>query len=182
MIDILARFAVPFFFVSSGYLFLQKMKGIFEKNAVGVMEIQLAYFRRYVLKLVKLWSAWFLFYFLFELSVKFIETEKSSEALTAMVLDYVSNIFTLDLLVYGAGYSQYHLWFLLALIWSVAVLFAFYKLKMLSLLFILSLGLNIFGLFGQSYSFLYEVSLNTRDALFFGLFYTTLGAVLGAYA
>ncbi|WP_010648287.1 acyltransferase [Oceanobacillus massiliensis] len=183
IIDILARFAVPFFFVTSGYLFLQKMKGIEVKNAsANATKIQISYFKNYSLKLIKLWAAWFLFYFMFDLAIRYIETEKNIEALKAMFLDLVSNVFTLDLFYYGAGHSQYHLWFLLALIWSVFILFIFYKWKLLPLLVIISFGFNIYGVFGQSYSFLYEVTMNTRDPLFFGLFYTTLGGMLGMYA
>ncbi|MEC5425945.1 acyltransferase [Virgibacillus sp. C22-A2] len=182
VIDTLARFAVPFFFVASGYLLVQRMKEIAQKHPRETMKPQLDYFRKYTIKLVKLWFAWFVFYFLFDLSIKFIETEKTAPALQTMIIDYAANIFTFDLIYYGAGHSQYHLWFLLALIWSVIILFIFMKLKLLPYLVIISLGLNIFGLFGQSYSSFYEVTVNTRDALFFGLFYTSLGGIMGAYA
>ena len=61
-------------------------------------------------------------------------------------------------------------------IWSVIILFVFFKLKKVKLLLLfISLILNLLGLFGQSYLMFYEFPLSTRDALFIGLFYTTLG-------
>lgn len=181
IINTFARFAVPFFFVVSGYLFIQKMKSIAENEATQITKKQWRYFKKYTLKLTKLWIAWFAFYFLFDLAVKWIETEKTSNALQAMIGDYVGSVFTWETLYYGAGHSQYHLWFLLALIWSAITLFIFFKLKSLPALLILSLGLNLYGLFGQSYTAIFEVPFNTRDALFYGLFYTALGGMFSKY-
>ncbi|MBP1948793.1 acyltransferase [Virgibacillus litoralis] len=176
IIDILARFAVPFFFVASGYLFIQKI------NTIDSTKQQFTYFKKYILKLTKLWTAWFAFYFLYDLAINYIETEKSVQAMHVMFQEYLATYFTWETLYYGAGHTQYHLWFLLALIWSIAILFIFTKFRLLRVLFIISLGLNIYGLFGQSYSSFFEVALNTRDALFMGLFYTTLGGLVGKYA
>lgn len=176
IIDILGRFAVPFFFVASGYLFIQKI------NTIDSTKQQFTYFKKYTLKLAKLWTAWFAFYFMYDLAINYIETEKSVQALQAMFQEYLASYITWETLYYGAGHTQYHLWFLLALIWSTVILFIFTKFKLLRVLFIISLGLNIYGLFGQSYSSFFEVTLNTRDALFMGLFYTTLGGVVAKYA
>jgi surface polysaccharide O-acyltransferase-like enzyme len=76
----------------------------------------------------------------------------------------------------------YHLWFLPALIWATLLLFLFVQMRLLRVLFVISIGLHLFGLFGQSYSFLYDVSLNTRDGIFFALFYVTLGGIMARYA
>lgn len=187
VIDTFARFAVPFFFVASGYLFVQKVNSLEARSKIEgysnkqITKQQLAYFKRYILKLAKLYFAWFIFYFLFQLGVNFIETEKTVRALTAMFMDYLVSFHIWDIFYYGSGSPQYHLWFLLALIWATIILFIFVKTKMLPILLVISLGLNIYGLFGQSYSSIYEVTINTRDALFFGLFYIALGGVLGKY-
>ncbi|OZU88386.1 hypothetical protein CIL03_12115 [Virgibacillus indicus] len=181
IIDTFARFAVPFFFVASGYLFVQKINSIAEKYPTEKTKQQINYFKKYTLKLVKLWLAWFTFYFLFDLTVKIIETDKTSQGLQTMFTDYIQNVFTWELFYYGTGHSQYHLWFLLALIWSIIILFIFIKIDSLALLAVISLGLNIFGLFGQSYSTILEVNLETRDALFFGLFYIVLGGMLATH-
>jgi surface polysaccharide O-acyltransferase-like enzyme len=68
------------------------------------------------------------------------------------------------------------LWYLLATMWSAVILFFFVRIGKLNLLLIGSFLLNLAGLFGQSYSIIIEFPLSiTRDALFYGLFYLTLG-------
>jgi surface polysaccharide O-acyltransferase-like enzyme len=187
VINTLARFAVPFFFVVSGYLFVQKINSIEEKSKIDgcsdkqIIKQQLVYFKKYIFKLTKLYFAWFIFYFLFQLIVNFTETEKTGEAITAMLREYMTSFHLLDIFYYGSGSPQYHLWFLLALIWSTIILFIFTKAKLLPALLVISLALNIYGLFGQSYSAFHEVSVNTRDAVFFGLFYIALGGMAGNY-
>lgn len=175
IVDTAARFAVPFFFAVSGFLFYQKL------HTLQGFEAQMHYAKKYIIKLIKLWAAWFAFYFLFDLAINFIETEKSQRALLIMYHDYIESFLSWETFYYGSGHNQYHLWFLLALIWSVAVLFIFAKARLVRVLFVISLGLNIYGLVGQSYSFLADVPLDTRDALFFGLFYTSLGALFARY-
>ncbi len=88
---------------------------------------------------------------------------------------YFGSVLHLSVLYYGTGMTSYHLWYLTALIWSIVILFLFLSYKKLNLLLFLSLGLNLIGLFGQSYAGIYHLGIPTRDALFFGLFYTTLG-------
>ncbi|GGB51904.1 hypothetical protein GCM10011409_31870 [Lentibacillus populi] len=180
-IDTFARFAVPFFFVTSGYLFMQKMKDIQEKNKRSASKKQLTYLKKYLMKLVKLYFAWVIFYFMFALVIDVIETEKTREAMIPMLTDFIASFKLESILYYGLDWPQYHLWFLLALIWAILILFVFSKARLLKVLLIVSLGLNIYGLFGQSYSFLYEAPYKTRDALFFALFYVTLGAIMARY-
>ncbi|GGJ91476.1 fucose 4-O-acetylase [Lentibacillus kapialis] len=175
VINTVARFAVPFFFTVSGYLFFQKL------DTLQGFEAQLHYAKKYMVKLIKLWAAWFVFYFCFDLAINIIETEKNQAALMVMYHDYIESFLSWETFYYGSGHNQYHLWFLLALIWSVAMLFIFAKARLVRVLFVISLGLNIYGLSGQSYSFLADVPLDTRDALFFGLFYTSLGALFARY-
>ncbi|WP_404455715.1 acyltransferase [Virgibacillus necropolis] len=181
LIDIVARFAVPFFFITSGYLFMHKMNSIQNGEDVNVFKKQLSYLKRYTVKLVKLYIAWFIFYFIFELLVKFIETEKMGEALSSMTSGFISQFDILDIIYYGTDSPQYHLWFLLALIYSIIIIFIFMKLRLLKVLFVVSLGFHLYGMFGQSYSWIYEIPYDTSDALFFGLFYSSLGAIFAKY-
>ncbi|WP_157724815.1 acyltransferase family protein [Virgibacillus phasianinus] len=179
-IDSFARFAVPFFFITSGYLFMQKMISIQDSNE-SVLKKQIKYFKKYTVKLIKLYFSWFIFYFLFELITNFIETEKTTEALSSMFVDYINSYNFMDIFYYGSDSPQYHLWFLPALIWAIIIVFIFMKMRLLKVLFIVSLGLHIYGLFGQSYSAFHEVTLNTCDAIFFALFYITMGALFAKY-
>ncbi|WP_161493814.1 acyltransferase [Virgibacillus necropolis] len=181
LIDSFARFAVPFFFITSGYLFMQKMISIHNNNDGSAFKKQLAYFKKYIIKLVNLYISWFVFYFLFELWINFIETEKNMEALSSMFKEFIAGFSLIDIIYYGSNAPQQHLWFLLALIWSIIIVFIFVKLRLLKILFVISIFLHIYGLLGQSYSMFYEVSYNTRDALFFGLFYIALGAIFAKF-
>ncbi|WP_430790302.1 acyltransferase [Virgibacillus flavescens] len=182
VIDSFARCAVPFFFITSGYLFMQKMNSIQADREGNVGKKQFSYLRKYILKLGLLYFSWFIFYFLYELIINIVETEKSAEALTAMFTDFIASFPLIDIFYYGSDVPQYHLWFLLTLIWSVIVLFTFMKLRLVKVLFFLGLALHIYGLFGQSYSTFYEVPYNTRDAVFFGIFYITLGGLFAKYS
>lgn len=181
IINTFARFAVPFFFVTSGYLFIQKLNKIQQENRNSGQQKQFHYFKKYIGKLIKLYISWFAFYFVLELAIQFIETEKSSAALSEMFTSYIGHFNLWNLVYLGDGWPEYHLWFLPALIWATMLLFLFAQMRLMRVLFMISIGLHLFGLFGQSYSFLYDVSFNTRDGIFFALFYVTLGGIMAKY-
>ncbi|WHZ00083.1 acyltransferase family protein [Peribacillus simplex] len=162
ILDNVSRFAVPFFFTASGYLFGRKM--IHTRDSID-------YFKRYIIKILKLYLCWLFFYMMYDVLILYkVATDAPKE-----FKQYINHFSFLDVIYYGTGTSGYQLWFLTALIWSVIFLFVFLKLKKVKLLLIISLILNLLGLFGQSYSMFYEFPLSTRDALFIGLFYSTLG-------
>lgn len=77
--------------------------------------------------------------------------------------------------------KYFHLWYLIALLWSVVLLYFFFQKKSISLLLGLSLLLHLIGLFGDSYQGIYKLPFRTRTALFFGLFYCALGGWLAYY-
>ncbi|MGE7608847.1 acyltransferase family protein [Peribacillus frigoritolerans] len=162
ILDNFSRFAVPFFFTASGYLFGKKM--IHTRDSID-------YFKRYIIKIIKLYLCWLFFYMMYDVLILF----KGAADVPKELAQYINHFSFLDLIYYGTGTSGYQLWFLTALIWSVIILFAFLKLKKARLLLTISLIFNLLGLFGQSYSLFYDFPLSTRDALFIGLFYTTLG-------
>ncbi|WP_219621194.1 acyltransferase [Bacillus sp. M6-12] len=162
ILDNLSRFAVPFFFAASGYLFGSKITITSRKDQ---------YFSKYMIKILKLYMYWFAFYFIYDVILMYFQGHFQEEW-----SKYLKEFTLLNIVYYGRGTSGYQLWFLPALIWSVLAIFTFYRLKLIYLLFLVSLGLNIMGLFGQSYSKFYQLEVETtRDAMFFGLFYTTLG-------
>jgi peptidoglycan/LPS O-acetylase OafA/YrhL len=162
ILDNFSRFAVPFFFTASGYLFGQKM--IHKRDSFD-------YFKRYIIKILKLYLCWLFFYMMYDVLILY----KDAADVPKEIAQYINHFSFLDLIYYGTGTSGYQLWFLTALIWSVIILFGFFKLKKARLLLTISLIFNLLGLFGQSYSVFYDLPLSTRDALFIGLFYTTLG-------
>ncbi|XXM72905.1 acyltransferase [Lysinibacillus sphaericus] len=163
-IDTLSRFAVPFFFMASGYLFAKKMNPG-NQNSV--------YFSKYVSKLTKLFASWFIFYLIYDWFSNVIVTRDIPSV--SETLGYIKENIRLEVFIYGAS-PGYQLWYLAALIWSIVILYIFIHLNKLNLLLVISLGLNVAGLFGQSYSGLTSLPFDTRDAVFFGLLYTALGA------
>lgn len=162
ILDNFSRFAVPFFFTASGYFFGKKMNNTRDSTRA---------FTRYIIKLVKLYLCWLFFYMVIDVLMISIGTGNSTRELK----EYINHFTFPDLFYYGKGTSGYQLWFLTALIWSFVILFVFYKCKKINLLLLMSLLLNLIGLFGQSYSVFYTLAITTRDSLFIGLFYTTLG-------
>ncbi|WP_345242119.1 acyltransferase [Pontibacillus salipaludis] len=177
LINTFARFGVPFFFVGSGFLYGQKL--LTSGN-------QKEYFNRYFLKLVKLFIYWYLFYILYGLVIRIVNAFGEGSSIGAAILEYVDSFIGVEefvlFLVYGdaGGPASYHLWYLPALIWSILTVFVFIKRNRLNVLLGISLCLNLFGLLGQTYAGIvdwefFNSNVTSRDAVFFGLFYTTLG-------
>lgn len=165
VIDNMARFAVPFFFAASGYFFALKIQH---------EEVPFLYFKNYIIKLVKLYVVWLIFYVSYDVLFILLDSVNVQEKL----IQYFKQFTLLNLLYYGKGTSGYQLWFLTALIWSMITIFIFIKLKQIIVLFFISFVLNLLGLFGQAYTMFYKFPISsTRDAAFFGLFYTTLGVL-----
>lgn len=166
ILDSIARFAVPFFFVAAGFLFGQHiLKGSNPGN----------YFKKYIAKLIKIYASWLAFYMLYDITTSLLYSYIRGLDISKVLINYFEKLTLLNLLYYGEGTTGYHLWFLPALIWSATILFIMYHYKKVNLLLIISLVFHIIGLFGQSYSDLYQLPIATRDPLFFGLFYTSLG-------
>ncbi|MCM3719361.1 acyltransferase [Fictibacillus phosphorivorans] len=165
IIDNIARFAVPFFFAASGYFFAQKM---IQKDAAFL------YLKTYVIKLMKIYIVWLIFYAIYDVLIILLKGNHIQRNL----IKYFDEFTFANVLYYGKGTSGYQLWFLTALIWCTIILYIFIRYNRVTLLFILSLLFNVLGVFGQAYINFFEFPFsNTRDALFFGLFYTTLGAI-----
>ncbi len=163
VLDNLSRFAVPFFFVASGYLFSLKV----ENNPESF-----SYFKKYVTKILKIYVSWLIFYAGYDVIRIFLTHGNVNVELAK----YKGNLTVLNLLYYGQGTSGYQLWFVISLVWSIMILYLFYRLKRVRLLLVISFCFNLLGLFGQSYSVFDELPVSTtRAALYISLFYTVLG-------
>ncbi|WP_176142426.1 acyltransferase [Halobacillus hunanensis] len=172
-IDALARFGVAYFFAVSGFLLMNKVTQSKKPND---------YFKHYIMKLFKILLAWSAFYFVYDLVRLYIlAEEKSISIITTEWASYITDIIALRTLYYGTDYTHYHLWYLFALIWSIVILCFFIRFRLTKFLLIVSFTFYLIGLFGQSYSHIYTFEMDTRDALFFGLFFVTLGAFVSKY-
>lgn len=158
-INILTRFAVPFFFMVSGYLFCEKLK-------VRTLNEQLfKYIKRIISPLIK----WNMIYFiLYGLAWYWWQTPS----------------FT-SIFIHGTGFSV-PLWYLVGLIQAILILSIFIKLKQEKLALFISGALLLFGMLGQSYRFIYHPSFfkgegDFRNGLFFGFFFVTAGYLFSKY-
>lgn len=107
--DFIARMAVPVFFAASGYLFFSKQR--FSNGKIDNCPENRTRLFRYLKKIVFLYIAWSLIYFLFSLPEFF----KSGWWGIPMIKDFLFSFFFQG--------SHYHLWYLLATIYAVPVLY-----------------------------------------------------------
>lgn len=168
IINTLAKFAVPFFFIVSGYLFGKKM--VLCKNDTK-------YFLKYSIKIARLYFGWTFFYFLYNIGVNLASSYIKQTKFHSELIPQFSIVSFAKVIVqiFYTGYAGGHLWYLIALLWSIAILFIFVKYQKINTLLLVSFALNIVGLFGNSYQGIIHFPIPTRDAMFFGLFYCTLG-------
>ncbi|MGG1638201.1 acyltransferase [Paenibacillus sp. NRS-1760] len=176
ILNTISRFAVPFFFVASGYLVGQKL---LKSNIDG-----LSYVKKYLMKTTKIFGSWLLIYVVYDLLISTLVNLQNGKDVQQGIINYFNEGFNvLNIFYYGTFSSGYQLWFLPALIWSTIIVFLFHKLNQIKLLLVISLLLNLVGLFGQAYSgvWSFSIPISTQDTLFFGLFYTSLGFFIAKY-
>ncbi|MCH5316895.1 MAG: acyltransferase [Eubacterium sp.] len=175
--DYLARIAVPFFFITSGYF-------LFKKTDIKNFDIKPS--KQYVLRLIKLYLIWSLIYFPVRLGSIFTDKKGILHGIISYFKDFV----------FSTSYS--HLWYLNALIFATIVIsFLLYK-RVKPLYIIAGGGIFYFlGLFGQSWfgfleplrgTFVWDIlkavqSLitTTRDGLFDGLIFVGIGMLFAYY-
>lgn len=154
------RWAVPFFFIIFGYILGQKTTDI--KNN--------GFLFKYIVRFYSLFLLWNVFYILINLFF-----DQSSLTFTQHFQKIIQNDYASILIFY---YGPYHLWFLSALVFSMVALWVAQKINFVLILLVGSFVTHIIGMFGQAYAGVYELPLQTRDAVFFGVFYLTLGYFL----
>jgi surface polysaccharide O-acyltransferase-like enzyme len=167
IINAFARFSVPYFFMVSGYLLEKKMK---------LSNAKSNHIYRYLLKNIKIFVSWSVFFFFYDIVLAALKAFLQGLNLRSEIIHYFESVFRVQNLYYGINVgTSYHLWFLISLIWANVILSIFIKMNKVRMLLGISFILHIIGLFGQSYSTLVKIPFDTRDALFFGLFYITTG-------
>ena len=161
----LSRFAVPLFFMISGYLYQSKRSSLAKQTDLPT---SLKSANRLGL-IFLIWSFLYLSY-------------PTKESFSNLPLSYFSFLATqaqdiadhpFDFLING---GQYHLWFLSSLIQVILIVSTAIYLKFEKPLLLLSLILFLLGAFFQNYNFFFDVNLNTRNGLFLSLFCFVLGS------
>lgn len=123
--NIIPRIAVPFFFIVSGYYYIQKL----ENNE--------KIFTKYICGLIKIYLIWSVVYF----TVNFVEW--GYKDIIGFIMDSFLKLFVLG--------SYYHLWFFPAMIVTVCIATVAFKVGAKRLLIPLSIVFYIIGCLGTSY-------------------------------
>lgn len=169
LLNQISRFAVPFFFVISGYYWASKFT---DSESSFNFSIKMAK------RISKLFLAWSLIYLL---------PTNIAEALSHGMLGPIKVIYWN---IYDAIYhpmttlmqgTKVHLWFLISLLCSLIISSILVDRNMKRSLIALSLFLYIIGLCGKSYSNTpigFQIDLNFRNGPFFGLIFFVSGYFL----
>jgi surface polysaccharide O-acyltransferase-like enzyme len=168
----LARFAVPYFLLISGYLLGHKAQ-----NGPDILHYVLKLFRRLILALI-VWSAIYL--------LPFDYTSHHSSIAAGIISgggrghDEALDLQRKVLIGMFQG-TRVHLWFLISLLWCSGITTAFILTGRIRWLVVLSVALYAFGLLAKAYSGTplgLNIEFDTRNGPFFGLIFFTTGYLL----
>lgn len=164
-----ARFAVPFFFVASGYFFARKAadrdpREYLARRAVALGSV-------YAFGLVLAVPAF--------LGGRMARDATAGRSIVDTASGELPAFFDpVEFLYYGTSVSEV-LWFLPALLFSLAFVAAFAVAGRTDLALPVALCFHLVGLLGTSYTMVVDVPFEVRDGLFFGFFYVSLGYTVG---
>lgn len=175
----LARIAVPFFFVTSGFL-------LFKKTSLSDFNID--YSKKYIQRIFRLYVIWTLIYF----PLVLCGILRDENGVTYAILRYFRNCIFVG--------SYWHLWYLPALIFAVIIISVLiYKNVQPKYIVALASCFYIVGLFAQSWfgfiaplkevfpqawyflQMLQKVISTTRNGLFEGFFFVSIGMCFAFY-
>ena len=143
-VRVITRIAVPFFFIVSGYYYISKL----ERGEKCMASTLWKTFKLYVF-----WSAVYI-------AINAINFALFSEKTVASVTAFISE----NLFKFFFSGTEYHLWFIIALLVSIVVIGVAYRLKIQKPVIALTLLLFVFGLLGESYH-----AIGSKIPLFFQL-------------
>lgn len=129
--NIIAVVAVPFFFVTSGFLFFTKLNTLCENE-------QKQYFKSYIKRLCTMYLLWSAVYFVFVLTEWIVRGFEAFD-----ILIYIRDFF------FKGSYST--IWFLPALITAVAIVYFLHKKFTYKTITLISVPFYIFACLGSSY-------------------------------
>ena len=177
--DYVARIAVPFFFVASGFFLF---------NKIDMANIDFGRMRHYIVRIIRLYIIWCLVYL--PLVIVSGELDRGSFIRTLMV--WARNV------IFIGGYRQ--LWYLNALAFAVFLMAVFMRCGLgLKSITAIAAGFYLLGLFAQSwFGFIRPLSnalpvlwrtlkvverviVTTRDGLFDGFLFVSIGACFAEY-
>lgn len=139
IVEIIARIAVPFFFVCAGYFFFYKIPF---KNGRMERSINLKPLTKYTGHLIRIYLFWTIFYLLWWIPLWY----KGGNLTLANMKGYILSIFI-------SG-SYYHLWYVVALIYGMWFTFLLLKYLKEKLVFVIAVVFYLIGTFQYSYTWI----------------------------
>ncbi|MGL6260196.1 acyltransferase [Vibrio sp. WXL210] len=166
IINQLARFAVPFFFIASGYFLQPKL----ENNPLAVA-------RQYSTPLMTIWLTWSLVYLLMPFNLATL-VEQGWLAERHLYWQYLMQT-PLNSLLEG---GMVHLWFIPALVIGVGILALLVKFNAVKWAIPIALALYVYGVLAGSYQTLTAIPAPffTRNGPFFATLLITVGFLIRA--
>lgn len=161
-----ARFAVPFFFVTAGFFYAQRI----QTGLLPIFALKKSFNR--ILPIFLFWS----FIFFINPHVKRIHEQGLVAAYFGKFVELISNVE--KLIFVGPGF---HLWFFISLMYTVIVFHLLSGYKKNYLVIMLAFFLYVFGVMGGSYAksaIGLAVPINTRNFIFFSMLPFTIGYYL----
>jgi surface polysaccharide O-acyltransferase-like enzyme len=156
-VSAIARFSVPIFFMITGYFVIQP----------GNTSLKL---KKQILKLTKFYIFYEFIYILYAYVIA-LSTNRSAN-FPNLLKENFQHILISPIM-------GYHLWYLINIIWVLIIIYVFNYFNKLKMLFICSIILHLIGIIISNLSMQifhrYLPLDNTRNFLFFGLFYVILG-------
>ena len=169
VINQLSRFAVPFFFVISGYFWGLKIR---RGDKLTVVSKDVA-FRIFIVFIV--WSI--IYMFPYGLAFTF---EHSFFELLKNAFWYIKYLLNNPIIIFFQG-TKVHLWFLVSLLFAVFICSIFTHLKFEKSLYIFAFFIYVFGVLCKAYSVTpigLNINFDTRNGPFFSTFLFSAGYYL----
>ncbi|MGI2787757.1 acyltransferase [Vibrio fluvialis] len=165
----IGRFAVPMFFLLSGYFFYRKTQDRGQMDNKVLQSVK---------KLIKIYIIWSFVYLLPYEWYKFnyINLNEYISSVQVKIFELLSDPITL---VFQG--TKEHLWFIVALLFSFIISYLFIRYDKKRELIVVSILLYIFGVISKAYSATpigIDVDFNTRNGPFFSTIFFVTGYVL----
>ena len=175
--DSFVRMAVPFFFLSSGFLLAQKFEDSFTSPK------KIAIVRKYLLRIIKMYVVWTVIY----LPMALYHFISSGKGVLKSVLLYIRGFIFI-----GEQYNSWHLWYLLSTIYALVfiLILLYFKISpkkaiiFSSIIFLISISIDYLSAYAGNSNTFIELFIKIIKAsigsgrILTGLFYIPMGCFL----